>query len=203
MEPKEGSSRLFTQFISNVIFRKPLLLVDGGRQTRSFTYIDDGVDALLRIIANRDGCASRRIFNLGNPHNEVSVAELARLILAAFRHYPDYADHVAAARLEPVDSQAYFGRHYQDIRKRVPSIAAARRHLGWVPTTDLATAIRRTLDFHLARRDYRLDESAAGGGPATAPASHQNPDTPGPGTLPAGPGRPGVARPALAGAGRG
>ena len=43
-EAKEGSSRLFTQFIANVIFRKPIQLVDGGKQSRSFTFIDDGVD---------------------------------------------------------------------------------------------------------------------------------------------------------------
>jgi nucleoside-diphosphate-sugar epimerase len=67
IEPKEGSSRLFTQFISNVIFEKPLQLVDGGRQGRSFTFIDDGVDALLRIIENKGGRASRQIFNIGNP----------------------------------------------------------------------------------------------------------------------------------------
>src|SRR6185437_11243778 len=64
MEAKEGSSRLFTQFISNVIFKKPIQLVDGGRQSRSFTYIEDGVEALLRIIENKGGVASRRIFNL-------------------------------------------------------------------------------------------------------------------------------------------
>lgn len=157
MEPKEGSSRLFTQFISNVIFRKPLQLVDGGRQTRSFTFIDDGIDALLRIIENRGGGASRRIFNLGNPRNEVSVARLARLIIAAFRAYPEYADHAAAARTVVVPASRYFGKYYQDIQKRVPSIAAARTHLGWRPRVDLETAIRRTLDYHLAHRDYRLE----------------------------------------------
>jgi len=157
MEPKEGSSRLFTQFISNVIFRKPLQLVDGGRQTRSFTFIDDGVDALLRIIENRDGCASRQIFNLGNPRNEVSVARLARLIIAAFREYPAYAECAARARTVVVPSARYFGKYYQDIQKRVPSIANARRRLGWTPRVNLAQAIRRTLDYHLAQKEYRLE----------------------------------------------
>jgi nucleoside-diphosphate-sugar epimerase len=155
-EAKEGSSRLFTQFISNVIFRKPIQLVDGGKQTRSFTFIDDGVDALLRIIANQGGRASRQIFNLGNPANEVSVARLARLIVAAFRHYPDYREHAAAATIVAVPSGRYFGKYYQDIQKRVPSIAHARRQLGWRPKVDLDTAIRLTLDYHLANKDYSL-----------------------------------------------
>jgi nucleoside-diphosphate-sugar epimerase len=157
MEPKEGSSRLFTQFISNVIFRKPLQLVDGGRQTRSFTFIDDGIDALLRIIENRDGCASRQIFNLGNPRNEVSVARLAKLIIAAFREYPAYAEHATQARTVVVPSARYFGKYYQDIQKRVPSIAHARRRLGWTPRVNLQQAIKRTLDYHLAQKEYRLE----------------------------------------------
>ncbi|MBX3735984.1 MAG: bifunctional UDP-4-keto-pentose/UDP-xylose synthase [Candidatus Didemnitutus sp.] len=155
-EPKEGSSRLFTQFISNVIFRKPIQLVDGGRQSRSFTYIDDGVDGLLRIIENRGGNASRRIFNLGNPANNVTVADLAGLIVEAFRAYPDYRELAEQARIVPVSAQDYFGDGYQDIQTRVPSIAAARRHLGWEPRHDLRSAIRQTLDYHVAHREYAL-----------------------------------------------
>jgi nucleoside-diphosphate-sugar epimerase len=56
-----------------------------------------------------------------------------------------------------VRSEAYFGPYYQDIQKRVPAITAARRQLGWNPRVDLPTAIRRTLDYHLAHQDYRLE----------------------------------------------
>jgi nucleoside-diphosphate-sugar epimerase len=157
LEPKEGSSRLFTQFISNVIFGKPLQLVDGGRQGRSFTYIDDGVDALMRIIENKGGRASRQIFNIGNPANNVSVAQLAKLIIAAFAKYPDYKESAAKARTVVVSSGKYFGKYYQDIQRRVPSIVAIRRQLGWRPKVDLRTAIRLTLDYHLAHKDYKLD----------------------------------------------
>ncbi len=157
MEPKEGSSRLFTQFISNVIFKKPLQLVDGGRQSRSFTFIDDGVDALLRIIENKNGCASRQIFNLGNPRNDVSVAELAKMIIAAFKDYPEYRSHAAKARTVVVTSGKYFGKYYQDIQKRVPSIAHAKKQLGWTPKVNLKRAIKLTLDYHLAHKGYQLE----------------------------------------------
>jgi nucleoside-diphosphate-sugar epimerase len=156
-EPKEGSSRLFTQFISNVIFRKPLQLVDGGRQRRSFTFIEDGIDALLRIIENKNGCASRRIFNLGNPKNDVSVAQLAKLIVAAFREFPEYREHAAAAKTVFVPSGQYFGKYYQDIQRRLPSIAQAKKQLGWTPRVDLKQAIKLTLDYHLAHKGYRLE----------------------------------------------
>ena len=156
-EQKEGSSRLFTQFISNVIYEKPIQLVDGGRQSRSFTFIDDGVDALLRIIENKNGKASRQIFNLGNPKNDVSVAQLAKYIIAAFRHYPEYREHAANAKVIKVSSGKYFGKYYQDIQKRVPSIAHVRKQLGWNPKVDLKTAIRLTLDYHLPHKDYSLE----------------------------------------------
>jgi nucleoside-diphosphate-sugar epimerase len=156
MEPKEGSSRLFTQFISNVIFKKPIQLVDGGKQGRSFTFIDDGVDALLRIIANKNGAATRRIFNLGNPANNVTVAELARVIIEVFKEYPACREQAAQTRIISVSSGEYFGKYYQDIQTRVPSIAAAREALGWTPQTSLRDAIRHTLDYHLAHAGHEL-----------------------------------------------
>ena len=156
-EAKEGSSRLFTQFISNVIFEKPIQLVDGGKQSRSFTFIDDGVDALLRIIENKDGRASRQIFNIGNPKNNVSVAALAQLIIAAFKEYPEYRKHAEKAKVVVVPSKKYFGKYYQDIQHRVPSIAHIRQQLGWKPKVALTEAIKLTLDYHLAHKDYQLE----------------------------------------------
>ena len=156
MEPKEGSSRLFTQFISNVIFRKPIQLVDGGSQSRSFTFIDDGVECLLRIIENKDGAASQQIFNVGNPANNVSVKDLATIIIDAFKDYPDYRDHAENAEVISVSSMEYFGKYYQDIHTRVPSIKAAKAALGWEPKVDLRTAIKLTLDYHLTEMEHDL-----------------------------------------------
>jgi nucleoside-diphosphate-sugar epimerase len=156
-EAKEGSSRLFTQFISNIIFNKPIQLVDGGKQSRSFTFIDDGVDALLRIIENKGGRASREIFNIGNPRNNVSVAELARLIIEAFKDYPEYRKNAEKAKLVVVPSAKYFGRYYQDIQNRVPAVGRIQKSLGWKPRVNLKTAIKLTLDYHLAHKDYQLE----------------------------------------------
>jgi len=147
-EPKEGSSRVFTQFLSNVLHRTPIKLVDGGQQKRSFTYIDDAIDCILRVIENREGRASRRIFNIGNPANCVSVADLAERIVRIAAEFPDLAARARATRIIPVSSQQYYGEGYQDIQVRVPAIDAARRWLGWEPTTDLDTAIRNTIAFY-------------------------------------------------------
>ena len=151
LEPKEGSSRVLTQFIGNIVRGQDISLVDGGAQQRSFTYIDDGVDALMRIIENRDGCADGRIFNIGNPRNNVSVRELAELLLKLVASYEAYASMAAKVRLVDVSSAQYYGKGYQDVQMRVPSVRNAAQCLGWQPTTDLQTALRKTLDYHLGR----------------------------------------------------
>jgi nucleoside-diphosphate-sugar epimerase len=156
LEPKEGSSRVLTQFIGNILRGKDIQLVDGGAQRRSFTYIDDGVDALLRIIENKDGCADGRIFNIGNPANDMSVRELAETLVALIKTYPKYAPLANATRLVAVDSAEYYGKGYQDILTRVPSIRNAEMYLGWKPTTDLNSALRMTLDYHLGRPSQEL-----------------------------------------------
>ncbi len=78
---KEGSSRVITQFLGHIVRGEPIKLVDGGTQKRAFTYIDDGIDALMKIIANPDGIATGKIYNIGNPANNFSVRELATMML--------------------------------------------------------------------------------------------------------------------------
>ncbi len=158
LEPKEGSSRVLTQFIGNVLRGRDIHLVDGGMQRRSFTYIDDGVDALIRIIENKDGCADRRIFNIGNPGNDVTIRELAELLIELVKIYPSYARIAERVKAVPVQSEQYYGEGYQDILSRVPSIRNAEKHLGWKPHTDLRTALRKTLDYYLARLSPPLTE---------------------------------------------
>ncbi|HET9576851.1 MAG TPA: bifunctional UDP-4-keto-pentose/UDP-xylose synthase, partial [Usitatibacter sp.] len=89
-EPKEGSSRVITQFLGHIVRGEPIKLVDGGRQKRAFTYIDDGIAALMKIIENRDGVASGKIYNVGNPKNNYSVRSLAEMMLDLAKEYPEY-----------------------------------------------------------------------------------------------------------------
>jgi len=133
-EPKEGSSRVFTQFLSSIMHRQPIKLVDGGRQSRSFTFIDDAIDCLLRIIENKDGCASRKIFNIGNPANCVSIGELARRMIAIAQEFPSLRENAKSTPVEDVSATTYYGKYYQDIQTRVPAIEAAKRDLNWSPS---------------------------------------------------------------------
>src|SRR5262249_24132342 len=145
----EGSSRVFTQFLSNIMHRRPIKLVDGGQQRRSFTFIDDAIDCLLRIIENQEGVASRRIFNIGNPANGCSIRELAQRMVKIAQEFPARRANAQATEIVDVSAEKYYGKYYQDINDRVPSIEAARSALGWAPSTDLDTAIRRTIDYYV------------------------------------------------------
>ena len=157
---KEGSSRVVTQFISNILHHGEIRLVDGGRQRRSFTYIDDGIEALVRIIENDQDCANRRIFNIGNPKNDISIRELAEMIVDLAKNYPRVQALAERVQIIDVDAAKHYGEHYQDLGFRVPSIENARKFLNWTPKIDLRLALIKTLDYHFKESNDDLAESA-------------------------------------------
>lgn len=156
-DPKEGSSRVVTQFIHNIIHRKPIKLVDGGKQKRCFTFIEDGVDCIQKIIQNKNGAASGKIFNVGNPCMCYSIKELAEMLIDLVKAYPGYESVAKEVAIEEVKHEEYYGSDYQDVVHRVPKIEEARKHLGWEPRTSLKTALQHTLDYHLTNKDYELN----------------------------------------------
>src|SRR5512144_409811 len=103
---KEGSSRVVTQFLGHIVRGEDIKLVDGGGQKRAFTYIDDGIAALMRIIDNPGGVASGKIYNIGNPRNNYSVRELAQQMLALAARYPEYRETAAKVKLVETTSGA-------------------------------------------------------------------------------------------------
>lgn len=145
---KEGSSRVITQFFGHIVRGEAIKLVDGGAQKRAFTYIDDGIDALMRIIENKGGVASGRIYNVGNPKNNFSVRELAQMMLELAKSYPEYRDSAARVKLVDVTSGEYYGKGYQDVQNRVPAIANTMKDLGWAPKVDMPTALKHIFDAY-------------------------------------------------------
>ena len=148
---KPGGSRVLSQFIGNILRGENINLVDGGAQQRCMTYISDGIEALMRIIANKDNSAHNRIFNIGNPNENISVRQLAEMLIANITaHYPKYAANAQKVELVDIDAKTYYGEGYQDVSLRVPAIKHAREQLAWQPTVDIKTGLRKTLDFYLS-----------------------------------------------------
>ena len=146
--PKEGSSRVVTQFFGHIVRGENISLVDGGRQKRAFTYIDDGVDALVKIIANKDGIATGKIYNIGNPVNNFSIRELATMMLSLARDYPEYSEAAKNVQLIETTSGQYYGVGYQDVQNRVPKITNTCAELDWQPRTAMADTLRNIFDAY-------------------------------------------------------
>ncbi len=159
---KEGSSRVVTQFLGHIVRGEPISLVDGGLQKRAFTDIDDGIDALMRIIDNPQGIASGRIYNIGNPANNHSVRDLAERMLRLAAEFPEYAESARAVKLVETSSGAYYGAGYQDVPNRVPKITNTMADLDWAPRTDMDTALRKIFEAYrgqIAAARALMDES--------------------------------------------
>ncbi|MGZ4978903.1 MAG: bifunctional UDP-4-keto-pentose/UDP-xylose synthase [Methylobacter sp.] len=146
--PKEGSSRVVTQFLGHIARGESIKLVDGGQQRRSFTFVSDGIDALVRIIRNENGKATGNIYNIGNPTNDLSIRELAELMLKIAKEHPAYKD--LAAKVELIDTSAndYYGSGYQDVKTRVPWIGNTMDDLGWKPEVGVEDALRKIFDAY-------------------------------------------------------
>lgn len=149
---KEGSSRVVTQFIADLYLGNPIQVVDGGEQRRCFTYVDDGIAGLMKILANRNGCANGGIFNIGNPANDHSVRELAGMLRELYAKHPRNRGKKIPPIVE-VNSKQFYGEGYQDIQTRTPSIRRAKEILGWEPKVPMRTALKKTLDAFLAEAD--------------------------------------------------
>ncbi len=78
------------------------------------------------------------------------MKELAELLRDLFRQHPDHAGDGTYSKIVETSADSYYGKGYQDILTRKPSIDKARNLLGWEPRTDLATSLSITLDAFLA-----------------------------------------------------
>lgn len=153
-----GSSRVITQLILNLTEGSPILLIDGGEQKRCFTDVRDGIEGLYRIIENAGGVCDGRIINLGNPTGELSIRELARMLVTRFEQHPLRSKFPPFAGYREVESESYYGGGgYEDVQHRRPSIRNARTLLNWSPTVPLDESVERTLDFFL--RDKMANDS--------------------------------------------
>lgn len=137
----KGGSRVITQFAGNILRGEDITLVNGGEQKRSFIDIDDGINALVKIIANKNNCAAQKIFNIGNPLNDISIKGLAELLIKLLKN--------TKTKLITVSGKDYFGEGYQDVQHRVPSIKRAMKDLDWKPEITLEQSLQKTIDYHL------------------------------------------------------
>ena len=146
---RSKSNRVVPTFISKVLYGEDITLVDGGQQKRCFVDIDDAIEALFMIIENKGNCASGQIFNIGAPENECSVKEIAEMILASAEKISGYEDVRQHVNIIIENGEDYYGKGYQDLQRRMPSVDKIKNVLNWEPTTSTADSIDKTIKFYL------------------------------------------------------
>lgn len=146
---RNGSSRVITQMILNLVQGNPLSLIDGGGQKRCFTDVSDGIECLFRIIENRDRLCDGKIINIGSPENEASIRELASTLVELFEKHPLRKKFPPFAGYREIESETFYGEGYQDCQRRKPSIKNARKFCDWQPVVGFRESVAKTLDFFL------------------------------------------------------
>jgi UDP-glucuronate decarboxylase len=127
MHPNDG--RVVSNFIVQALKGEALTIYGKGDQTRSFCYVDDLVDALMRLMESPDTLTGP--VNLGNP-SEFSIRELAETII-----------DLSGSR----SSVIYKALPQDDPKQRKPDIALAQKELKWTPTTALEPGLKRTIAY--------------------------------------------------------
>jgi len=127
MHPNDG--RVVSNFIVQALQNRDITIYGSGRQTRSFCYVDDLVDGLLRLMNSDDSFTGP--VNLGSPE-EISISDLAELSRKLTGSASDIVN-LQAAEDDPV--------------QRRPSIDLAKRELLWEPTVMLSDGLKDTIDY--------------------------------------------------------
>ena len=129
----EDDGRVVSNFIVQALSGRPITLYGDGKQTRSFCYVDDLIDALVRLM-NSPGDFTGPV-NLGNPQ-EFTIRQLAEKVIALTGSRSELAH-------EPLPSD--------DPRQRRPDISLAKSALGWQPSTPLDQGLPKTIDYFRAQ----------------------------------------------------
>jgi len=133
--PRQRPGFVASRSVHRALNNRPLVVYDGGRQTRCFTYVEDAIEGTL--LAAEHPAAVGEAFNIGSM-SEATVAELVELV----RELTGDTAPVTA-----IDTGTALGRSYEDLPRRVPDNTKARQTLGWQCTTSLQDGLNRTIDW--------------------------------------------------------
>jgi UDP-apiose/xylose synthase len=143
----EGIPRVLAAFMHALMSGEDLVLVDGGRQRRSFLYVDEFTDALVRILRRPKQCQGQ-VLNLGNDRNDVSIRQLAQALATAFAAQRPQARR---PRLVKKRAEDFYGPGYDDSHVRIPAMDKSRRLLQWQPKMSLGQMLPRIVTDYLDR----------------------------------------------------
>lgn len=127
---RNDDGRVISNFVTQALLGQDITIYGDGLQSRSFCYVDDTIDAFLKMMESKD--ATGEIVNIGNT-NEITILELAKLVKRLTGSKSTIVFHPL-----PID----------DPRERRPVIEKAKRLLGWEPKVDIEEGLLRTINSY-------------------------------------------------------
>ena len=131
LHPEDG--RVISNFIAQALAGEPLTIFGDGDQTRSFCYVDDLIEGILRLSRSEEHLP----VNIGNP-NEFTIGECAREVLDL---------------IESKSELCYLPMPQDDPTRRCPDITKAKALLGWIPKTELREGLIKTIEYFRSKAD--------------------------------------------------
>ena len=125
----ENDGRVVSNFILQALKNEDITIYGDGTQTRSFCYVDDLVDGMIRMMNNPQKFIGP--VNLGNP-NERSILDFAKLII-----------EMTGSKSQII----YRPLPQDDPVQRKPDISLAKKELNWEPYTDIKTGLEKTIEY--------------------------------------------------------
>jgi UDP-apiose/xylose synthase len=147
----DGIPRVFSFFMDALLNGTQMKLVNGGNQRRCYTYIDDAIECIYRIVENPHGMCDREIFNIGTPGNEVSIRQLAELMREIYSE-KFWDGKTSLPTIVEVSSEEFYGKGYEDSDRRIPDITKARTLLNWEPRWSMRELLEATMRYYIT--DY-------------------------------------------------
>ena len=151
-----GIPRVLANFSSALVRGEPLKLVNGGVAKRSFTSVFDAVDFMFALFeaelsTSATGNSAEKsplsqAFNIGNPENELTIAELANKMRRIFAEIKGVSVDTIPEP-EVVSGVEYYGEGYEDSMRRLPSVEKAKRLLGFKAKTPIDVVLRESLTW--------------------------------------------------------
>jgi UDP-apiose/xylose synthase len=155
-----GGPRVFPHFISALLTGGPLRLVDGGHVRRAFMHIADANRAFETIL-ERPELTRNQIYNVGNPENDLTIREVARLMTEL---YEELTGERPRSEIVEISGEEFYGEGYED-SSRLPPDVTKLRSLGWAPRHDVRSTFREAMAYYLdARRRAELTYGELGSG---------------------------------------
>jgi UDP-glucuronate decarboxylase len=139
MDKDDG--RVVTNFINQALFDKDITIYGDGTQTRSFQFVDDLIEAMIRVMKTDN--TFHGPINLGNP-NEFTIKELAEITLELIKDSKSKIVYVELPQDDPC--------------KRKPDISLAKEKLGWEPKIQLREGLKKTIDYFIELKELESNK---------------------------------------------